>query len=119
MNLVTDERNVTKYLADYYPINGYSYQYMQHPLEINQGDILRLYLVNEGITIPVSLHLHSTIFDVYPSGLLSNEPYQAQTIPVAPGDAAIVEAKWRYPGSYMLHSHGLQEEHGNMGTYSS
>ena len=72
---------------------------MQHPLEINQGDILRLYLVNEGITIPVSIHLHSTIFDVYPSGLLSNEPYQTQTIPVAPGDAAIVEAKWRYPGS--------------------
>ena len=49
---------------------------MNHPLEINQGDTLRLYIVNEGITIPVSIHLHSSIFDVYPSGLLSNEPYQ-------------------------------------------
>jgi FtsP/CotA-like multicopper oxidase with cupredoxin domain len=111
----TDEKNVTKFLADYYPINGYAYQYMNHPLEINQGDTLRLYIVNEGITIPVSIHLHSSIFDVYPSGLLSNEPYQAQSIPVAPGDATIVEAKWRYPGNYMFHSHGLQEEHGNMG----
>ena len=111
----TDEKNVTKFLADYYPINGYAYQYMNYPLEINQGDTLRLYIVNEGITIPVSIHLHSSIFDVYPSGLLSNEPYQAQSIAVAPGDATIVEAKWRYPGNYMFHSHGFQEEHGNMG----
>ncbi|MGZ5511528.1 MAG: multicopper oxidase domain-containing protein, partial [Nitrososphaeraceae archaeon] len=111
----TDEKNVTKFLADYYPINGYSYQYMSHPIEINQGDTLRLYLINMGITIISPFHLHSTIFDVYPSGLLSNQPYQAQTIAVAPGDAAIVEAKWRYPGSYMFHGHGFQEEHGNMG----
>ena len=110
----TDEKNATKFLADYYPINGYSYQYMSHPIEINQGDTLRLYLINMGITIISPFHLHSTIFDVYPSGLLSNQPYQAQTIAVAPGDAAI-EAKWRYPGSYMFHGHGFQEEHGNMG----
>ena len=38
-----------------------------------------------------------------------------QTIPVAPGDAAIVEAKWKYPGTYLFHSHGIQEELGNMG----
>ena len=68
-----------------------------------------------GITILSPMYLHNTIFDVYPSGLLSNEPYQTQSIAVAPGDAPIVEAKWRYPGNYMFHSHGLQEEHGNMG----
>lgn len=111
----TDEKNVTKFLADHYPINGYSYQYMGDPIQINQGDLLRIYLVNLGITVSSPMHLHSTIFDVYPSGLLSNEPYKAQTIEVAPGDAAIIEAKWRYPGSYMFHSHGFQEEHGNMG----
>ncbi|MGE3860066.1 MAG: multicopper oxidase domain-containing protein [Nitrososphaeraceae archaeon] len=111
----TDEKNVTKFLADYYPINGYSYQYMKHPIEIKQGELLRIYLINMGTTIQTPMHLHSTIFDVYPSGLLSNEPYKAQTIAVAPGDAAIIEATWRYPGSYMFHSHGFQEENGNMG----
>lgn len=111
----TDQKNVTKFLADYYPINGYSYQYMQNPLEVNQGDILRLYVINMGSTILSPLHLHSTISDVYPSGLTSNLPYQAQTIGVNPGDAAIIETKWRYPGSYLFHSHGFQEEHGNMG----
>ena len=111
----TNEKNATKFLADYYPINGYSYQYMSNPLEINQGDLLRIYLINMGITISSPMHLHSTIFDVYPSGLVSNKPYKAQTIQVAPGDAAIIEAKWKYPGSYMFHSHGFQEENGNMG----
>jgi FtsP/CotA-like multicopper oxidase with cupredoxin domain len=111
----TDQKNVTKFLADYYPINGYSYQYMSDPLEVNQNELTRIYLVNLGITVSSPMHLHSTIFDVYPSGLLSNKPYKAQTIQVAPGDAAIIEAKWKYPGSYMFHSHGFQEEHGNMG----
>ena len=56
----TDEKNVTKFLADYYPINGYSYQYMSNPLAINQGDLLRIYLVNMGIAISSPMHLHST-----------------------------------------------------------
>jgi nitrite reductase (NO-forming) len=69
----TNEKNITKFLADYYTINGYSYQYMKKPIEMNQGDTLRLYLINKGITIISPMHLHSTIFDVYPSGLLSND----------------------------------------------
>jgi nitrite reductase (NO-forming) len=34
---------------------------------------------------------------------------------VGPGDATIIEAQWEYPGTYLFHSHGIQEEHGNMG----
>lgn len=111
----TDEKNLTKFIADVYPVNGYSYQYMNKPFEFNQTDLLRIYAINVGSTIPAPLHLHSTIFKVYPSGLLSNPPYNAQTIPIAPGDAAIIEAKWKYPGTYLFHSHGIQEEKGNMG----
>jgi hypothetical protein len=47
----TNEKNVTKFLADYYPINGYSYRYMNNPLEINKVDLLRVYLVNMGIIL--------------------------------------------------------------------
>lgn len=110
-----DDKNVTKFIADYYPVNGYSYQYIYNPLVINQDEILRLYIINIGTTISAPFHLHSTIFDVYPSGLLSNKPYQAQTVAISPGDTAIIEAKWKYPGEYMFHSHGFQEERGNMG----
>lgn len=111
----TDANDLTKFIADVYPINGYSYQYLNKPIEFNQTDLLRIYAINVGSTIAAPLHLHSTIFKVYPSGLLSNQPYNAQTIPISPGDAVIIEAKWKYPGTYLFHSHGIQEEKGNMG----
>lgn len=101
--------------ADYYLINGYADHYMHNPLVINHGDILRLYIINLGTTIPYSFHLHSTTFRTYPSGLIDNEPLHMQTVSIAPGDASIVEAKWKYPGTYLFHSHGIQEERGNMG----
>jgi nitrite reductase (NO-forming) len=101
--------------ADYYLINGYADQYMRNPITINHGELLRMYIINIGTTIPAPFHLHSTTFMAYPSGLLDNEPQHVQTIPIAPGDASIVEAKWKYPGTYLFHSHGIQEERGNMG----
>ena len=101
--------------ADYYIINGYANQYVHNPLQINQDDLIRIYLINLGTTIPASFHLHSTTFLTYPSGLWDNLPIHSQTVSVAPGDASIVEAKWKYPGNYFFHSHGIQEEKGNMG----
>ena len=101
--------------ADYYMINGYADQYVHNPLEINQQDLMRIYLINLGTTIPASFHLHSTTFLTYPSGLWDNSPIHSQTVSVAPGDASIIEAKWKYPGNYFFHTHGIQEEKGNMG----
>jgi nitrite reductase (NO-forming) len=110
-----DDENIIKFETKYYPINGYLDQYVQNPLIINHDELLRLYVINIGTTIPYQFHLHSTTFKAYQSGLLSNEPIEAQTIPVGPGDATIIEAKWEYPGTYLFHSHGFQEERGNMG----
>jgi nitrite reductase (NO-forming) len=101
--------------ADYYTINGFADQYMHNPLQINHDDLMRIYVINLGTTIPASFHLHSTTFLAYPSGLWDNLPIHAQTVSVAPGDASIVEAKWKYPGTYLFHAHGIQEEKGNMG----
>ena len=110
-----DLKNQVGFDADYYFINGYADQYVHHPLEINHNDLMRIYLINLGTTIPASFHLHSTTFLTYPSGLWDNLPIHSQTISVAPGDASIVEAKWKYPGNYFFHTHGIQEEKGNMG----
>jgi nitrite reductase (NO-forming) len=110
-----DTKNIMKFETDYYPINGYADQYIHDPIELNYGELLRLYVINIGTTIPYQFHLHSTTFKAYPSGLLSNEPIDAQTIPVGPGDGTIIEAQWEYPGTYLFHSHGFQEERGNMG----
>lgn len=108
-------KNQMGFEADYYMINGYADQYVHNPLEINQQDLMRIYLINLGTTIPASFHLHSTTFLTYPSGLWDNSPIHSQTVSVAPGDASIIEAKWKYPGNYFFHTHGIQEEKGNMG----
>lgn len=111
-----DPDNQDNFVAKYYPVNGYTDQYMgDNALQVKQNQLVRLYVINIGTTIPYSFHLHSTIFKAYPSGLPSNEPIDAQTIEIGPGNAAIVEARWKWPGTYLFHSHGLQEERGNMG----
>ena len=110
-----DSKNIMNFEAEYYPINGYADQYVSNPIKANYDELVRFYVINIGTTIPYQFHLHSTTFMAYPSGLLSNTPVHAQTYPVGPGDATIIEAKWQYPGTYMFHSHGIQEERGNMG----
>ena len=111
-----DPENQDSFVPKYYLVNGYADQYMgDNALHANKGELVRLYVINMGTTIPSSFHLHSTIFKAYPSGLPSNEPIDAQTIEIGPGNAAIVEARWKSPGMYLFHSHGLQEERGNMG----
>ena len=84
-------------------------------LVARQNELVRFYVSNQ---VP---RYHSpsiyivTLFTVYQSGLLSNDPIDVQTISISPGDAIIVEAIWKYPGTYFVHSHGIQEERGNMG----
>jgi nitrite reductase (NO-forming) len=110
-----DPLDPTKFEPAYYPINGYSNVYFDHPLEAKYNELVRFYVINIGVTIPYSFHLHSATFKAYPSGLTANTPINAQSFSIGPGDAAIIEVKWKYPGMYLFHSHGIQEEKGNMG----
>ena len=55
-----DAKNIMKFETEYYPINGYLDQYIQNPLTINHDELLRLYVINIGTTIPYQFHLHST-----------------------------------------------------------
>ena len=54
------------------------------------------------------------IFDTIISGLSENEPIKTQTWEVSPENAAIFEAKWKEPGRYLFHLHGVPEEKGTM-----
>ena len=111
-----DPEDQDAFIPKYYPVNGYADQYTHNnSLVARQNELVRLYISNLGTTIPFSFHLHSTISKVYQSGLISNEPIDVQTISIGPGDAIMMEAIWKYPGTYLFHSHGIQEERGNMG----
>lgn len=116
--MILSEFNLEKQssiIADYYLINGYADQYLHHPIEARQNELVRIYIVNAGVNLPISLHFHGTLIKDYPSGLWSNNYTIAQSVLIGPGDASIIEAKWSYPGNYLFHSHGYQQEHGSRG----
>jgi plastocyanin len=85
-------------------------------IKVVKGELVRFYVVGIGGVLPSAFHVHSTIAKVYPSGILWNEPYFAQTHLIANGDTAIIEVKWNTPGTYLFHVHGIQEERGSMAT---
>jgi len=110
-----DPNNALEHFTEYYPVNGYANQYMDNPIQIVKGELARFYVIGIGGVLQSPFHIHSTIFKVYSSGILWNEPYFAQTHLVANGDTAIIEAKWDESGKYLFHVHGIQEERGSMG----
>lgn len=110
-----DPNNTMDYFTKYYPLNGYANQYMDdNPIQVVKGELVRFYVIGIGTVLSSPFHIHSTIAKVYPSGILWNEPYYAQTHLIANGDTAIFEMKWDEPGTYFVHVHGIQEERGSM-----
>ena len=109
-----DPNNTLEYFTKYYPLNGYVSQYMDNPIQVVKGELVRFYVIGIGTVLPSPFHIHSTLSKVYPSGILWNKPYFAQTHLIANGDTAIFEVKWDEPGTYFIHVHGIQEERGSM-----
>lgn len=103
---------------DYILFNGYADQYWNNPLLVRTGELVRVYYVDMGAMPAFGFHIHGTIFDVVPSGILENEPIKAQTWEVSPGNAAIFEARWTESGRYLFHLHGIPEEKGTMGYFN-
>ncbi|AJM93297.1 multicopper oxidase domain-containing protein [Nitrosopumilus piranensis] len=99
---------------DYVFFNGYADQYWTNPLPAKTGELVRLYYVDMGAIAAFGFHIHGTIFDTIMSGIWENEPIRTQTWEVSPGNAAIFEAKWKEPGRYLFHLHGIPEEKGTM-----
>lgn len=109
-----DPEDAMAYFPKYYPINGYPNQYMNNPVQVVKDETARFYVMNIGTVLTTPFHIHSTMMKVWPSGILWNEPYHAQTHTLGMGDAAIIEASWEEPGRYFFHTHGIHEEKGSM-----
>ena len=64
------------------------------------------------------MHIHGSLFKVYPSGILENPTFKVQSWELASGNTAILEAKWPWPGRFTFHYHGIPEERGAMGYFN-
>jgi nitrite reductase (NO-forming) len=113
-----DTQNQLNPLPEYYMFNGYTEQYMSHPLMARTNETVRIYLVNLGLSPAYGIHIHGSLFKAYPSGIWENPPFKVQSWELASGNAAILEAKWSWPGKFTFHYHGIPEERGAMGYFN-
>lgn len=91
---------------EFYAVNGYANYYAEHPIEINVGEKVRVYLSNmTEFDLVNNFHLHANMFDYYPSGTTLEPLEHTDTINLCQGQRGMLEFSYKYPGMYMFHAH--------------
>jgi nitrite reductase (NO-forming) len=108
-------------MPDVVAFNGDAFQYMRAPLVIKTDQLVRMFIVNAGPSHFSAFHVVGTIFDrAFIDGNPANELHGLQTMPVPPGDGAMVEftvhQRSRYP--FLTHSFGDADD-GAMGFFAA
>jgi len=103
--------------AEFYAWNGRAFQYADNPVELIQGEPVRMYVMNffEEAMVP---HLHGNLYHFYPSGtqLTPSEYTDVKTLSIA--ERGILEFQYDYPGTYMFQCHVTEHmEQGLMGWF--
>jgi nitrite reductase (NO-forming) len=113
-----DTQNQLNPFPEYYLFNGYAEGYMSTPLPARTNETVRIYLINLGLSPSYGMHIHGTLFRAFPSGIWQNPPLKIQSWELGSGNAAILEAKWPWPGKFAFHYHGIPEERGAFGYFN-
>lgn len=97
-----------------YAVNTVGFHYQKHPIDIQEGDLVRIYLVNMTEFDPInSFHLHGNFFRLYRTGTNSDHYELTDTVMLCQGERAIIEFTYDLPGKYMFHAH--QSEFAELG----
>lgn len=104
---------------DLYAFNGIPNFYRDHPIEIYQDQLVRLYLLNMiEWDAAVTFHIHANMFQVYPTGRTLTPREETDVITMGTAERHILEFRYAYPGMYMFHPHQDDiAEHGCMGCF--
>lgn len=93
---------------DVVAFNGYANQYVEHPIRVKAGELVRIYVVNMGPNIWSSFHVVGAIFDkVYMNANPQNVMHGMQGVSIGPGDGACVELTFDTPGTYIAVNHSF------------
>jgi FtsP/CotA-like multicopper oxidase with cupredoxin domain len=102
-----------------YAINTVAFHYARHPIEVQQHELIRIYLGNmTEFDVLNSFHVHATFFDYYPTGTHPEPRDYTDTIVQGQGERGIVEVRFPHPGDFMFHAHKTEfAERGWMGLF--
>jgi nitrite reductase (NO-forming) len=100
--------------ATYVVFNGKAFQYKDAPLQVDEGDVVRLFVMNAGPNLRSDFHVVGNIFDrVYPGGNTSQVLEGIQTYTVPTGGGAVFELEFTKglagSGSYAFVTHAFAD----------
>lgn len=103
-----------------YAFNGIPDYYLEHPIPIQQDQLIRLYILNMTELEPaLTFHIHANMFRVYRTGRTLTPSEETDVITMGIAERHILEFSYRTPGMYMFHPHQDQiAEAGCMGHFN-
>jgi nitrite reductase (NO-forming) len=92
----------------YVVFNGYANKYVANPLQVVAGQLVRLYVINEGPSLFTAFHVIGNIFStVYVDGNPANKLVGVQTYTIPPGGGAVFELTFPGPGQWLFVTHSF------------
>jgi FtsP/CotA-like multicopper oxidase with cupredoxin domain len=89
-----------------YAVNTVAFAYMDEPIQVKRGELVRIYLVNAlEFDLLNSFHIHANFFDYYPTGTRLEPRDFTDTVIQGQGERGILELRFPYTGKYMFHAH--------------
>ncbi len=89
-----------------YAVNTIPFAYMDKPVAVRSGDLVRIYVVNIlEYDLINSFHTHANFFDWYPTGTSRRAAEFTDTVMLCQGQRGIAELRFPQPGRFMFHAH--------------
>lgn len=97
---------------DFVMFNGVANQYKDHPIQVNTGKRVRIFLLDAGPNIDSSFHIVGTIFDtVTKEGIHlvkgNDGSWGSQAVDLSPAQGAIIEFQTAEDGLYPMVTHAF------------
>ena len=89
-----------------YAVNTVAFEYLNRPVRVKRGELVRIYLVNIlEFDFVNSFHVHANFFDYYPTGTRLEPRDFTDTVIQGQGERGILELRFPFTGKYMFHAH--------------
>jgi nitrite reductase (NO-forming) len=103
-----DTRKEVDERPDFVVFNGMIDRYVDHPIHIEVGELVRVFFVNAGPNFISTFHVNGVIFStVYRGGNPADAMHGLANFEVGPGDGAIFEFRVHEAGDYEFLDHAL------------
>jgi FtsP/CotA-like multicopper oxidase with cupredoxin domain len=104
-----------------YAVNTVAFHYAKHPIPVQVGELIRIYLVNITEFDPVnSLHLHAAMYKLFRTGTRLDNYEYTDMVTMGQGERHVLELTLEYPGLHMFHAHQSElAELGWMGMFEA